>query len=259
MNCEHSRLYLSAYLDEELDVPGILVMQQHIDECHGCRAVLEQQASLRQALHDPALYAHPTPEFAERIRNQIRRAAQNDTESRFVSLMTPFRMGWYGWMRAAAVVGIALFIALPWAYRLRGSSERAIEEAVIAGHIRSLQAEHLVDIPSSNQHSVKPWFQGRLDFAPAVPDLGDAGWTLVGGRLDYIAGRTVAAVVYRRRLHDINVFIWPKSGAADETANPRYIQGYELLHWTRANMAYWVVSDLNRKELDEFADLLRRR
>ena len=101
---------------------------------------------------------------------------------------------------------------------MRGSSERAIEEAVIAGHIRSLQAEHLVDIPSSNQHSVKPWFQGRLDFAPAVPDLGDAGWTLVGGRLDYIAGRAVAAVVYRRRLHDINVFIWPKSGAADETA-----------------------------------------
>ena len=106
---------------------------------------------------------------------------------------------------------------------------------------------------------IKPWFQGRLDFAPAVPDLGDAGWTLVGGRLDYIAGRAVAAVVYRRRLHDINVFIWPDRGAVDERVNQRSIQGYEVLHWTRANMAYWVVSDLNRKELGDFADLLRRR
>src|SRR5262249_22819179 len=138
----------------------------------------------------------------------------------------------------------------------RSSHQQVILSAVLAGHIRSLQADHLVDVPSSDRHTVKPWFQGRLDFAPPVPDLSELGWTLIGGRLDYVDGRPVAALVYRRRMHNINVFLWPRSGAASDTIKGEDAQGYSVLHWDGADMAYWVVSDMNRLELYDFAQSL---
>jgi anti-sigma factor RsiW len=114
-----------------------------------------------------------------------------------------------------------------------------------------------VDVPSSDRHTVKPWFQGKLDFAPPVPDLSELGWVLIGGRLDYLDGRPVAAVIYQRRMHNINVFVWPHRGSADATIQQENAQGYQILHWNGADMTYWVVSDLNRDELMDFARALR--
>ena len=141
--------------------------------------------------------------------------------------------------------------------RLRSSHEQVIASAVLAGHIRSLQADHLMDVPSSDRHTVKPWFQGKLDFSPPVPDLSEMNWALKGGRLDYLDGRPVAVLIYQRRMHNINVFVWPNHDSADSTIKEEDAQGYQILHWNGAEMTYWVVSDLNRDELLDLARALR--
>ncbi len=139
--------------------------------------------------------------------------------------------------------------------RMRSSHDELIASAVLAGHIRSLQAEHLIDVPSSDRHTVKPWFQGKLDFSPPVPDLSELGWNLIGGRLDYVDGRPVAVLVYQRRMHNINVFVWPNHDpvSVSNTIQEDDAQGYQILHWNGAEMTYWVVSDLNNAELLELA------
>jgi anti-sigma factor RsiW len=117
-------------------------------------------------------------------------------------------------------------------------------------------ASHLMDVASTDQHTVKPWFNGKLDFSPPVTDLAASGYPLIGGRLDYLRGRAVAALVYQRRKHFINVFTWPDEGVADSEASPRTHQGYHVVHETHGGMAYWIVSDLNPEELSAFARML---
>ncbi len=257
MKCDDSRIYLPAYLDEELDVAGSLRVQQHLAECGDCRQEQDQQFALRSALRDPKLYAHPSADFAKRIEGAVRKAAKEEARSQRPSWLE-WRLGTFRWVPAAAALVVAAVIGGPLAMnRLRSSHDELIASAVLAGHIRSLQAEHLMDVPSSDRHTVKPWFQGKLDFSPPVPDLSELGWTLLGGRLDYVDGRPVAALIYQRRMHNINVFVWPNPGFADSTIEQEDAQGYQILHWNGAEMTYWVVSDLNNAELLNLARALR--
>jgi len=258
MNCDDSRIYLSAYLDEELDVGESLRVQKHLAECGDCRQAQDQQLALRSALRDPALYARPSADFSKRIETAVRRAAKDEARSQRPSWFEWLRPGAFRWVPAvAALIVVATIGALLVTNRLRSSHDQLIASAVLAGHIRSLQAEHLIDVPSSDRHTVKPWFQGKLDFSPPVPDLSELGWILVGGRLDYLAGQPVAVIVYKRKLHNINVFVWPNHGSADSTIKQEDAQGYQIFHWNGAEMTYWVVSDLNSAELLDLAKALR--
>jgi anti-sigma factor RsiW len=258
MKCDDSRIYLPAFLDEELGVAESLRVQKHLTECGDCRQVQDEHLALRSALRDPDLYARPSADFSKRIEAAVRRAAQEEARSKRPSWFEWFGSGFFRWVPAAvALVAVAAIGVLPVINRLRSSHDELIASAVLAGHIRSLQAGHLMDVPSSDRHTVKPWFQGKLDFSPPVPDLSELGWNLIGGRLDYVDGRPVAALIYQRRMHNINVFVWPNHGAADNSIKQEDAQGYQILHWNGAEMTYWVISDLNNAELLDLAHALR--
>jgi anti-sigma factor RsiW len=156
---------------------------------------------------------------------------------------------------AAALLAGVLTLGMLWP-RSGTSTEDRLTELVLASHIRSLQVDHATDVASSDQHKVKPWFRGKLDFSPQVPDLSSAGYVLSGGRLDYLADRPVAALVYHRRQHVINLFTWPVRDDEERTVRSLSRQGFHIRSWQRSGMAYWVISDLNPQELDEFVHLL---
>jgi anti-sigma factor RsiW len=155
----------------------------------------------------------------------------------------------------AILIGASLAAGVLWSRS--NAAENRLAEQVVAGHVRSLQVAHLTDVASSDRHTVKPWFRGKLDFSPQVPDLSAHGYVLSGGRLDYLADRPVAALVYHRRDHAINVFSWPAADDAERPVRSLHRQGFNVRHWQRSGMTYWVVSDLNAQELDEFVRLFQ--
>jgi anti-sigma factor RsiW len=142
--------------------------------------------------------------------------------------------------------------APPLAFLVLTPAEQNLTEQLAAAHVRALQPGHLEDVVSTDQHTVKPWFDGRIDFAPPVRDLAAAGFPLKGGRLDYIDGRPVAALVYQRDKHIIDLFVWP--GAADAVSNPATDDrtGYNIVHWIQDGMTFWAVSDVDRGQLRAF-------
>lgn len=164
-------------------------------------------------------------------------------------------LAWFG-TGAATAWGLALVLL---ASPLAPSSPDALAEAVTGNHVRSLMAAHLADVASTDQHTVKPWFAGKLDFSPPVVDLADEGFPLAGGRLDYLDGRTVAALVYRSGPHVINLFVWPAPEGKAQAPSFSTRQGYQLAHWAQGGMQAWAVSDLNAAELRNFAALVRAR
>jgi anti-sigma factor RsiW len=258
MTCEDIRMYRSAYLDDELDAAESLRLERHVNQCRGCREVQEAQLALRSALRDPDMYFRPHADFEKRIASVVRLQAKKEAQKEIAgserAWFDLFRMGSLRWVSASAVLLVIITAAtLPILNKLRSPDEQLLANAVLTGHIRSLQAGHLIDVPSSDLHTVKPWFQGKLDFSPPVPDLSELGWILIGGRLDYLDGRPVAALIYQRRMHNINVFVWPRRGPAADTIQAEAAQGYQILHWNGADMTYWVVSDLNKDELMDFA------
>lgn len=250
MDCESTSELLDGYLDGELDLVRSLEVERHLQDCPSCGQFLARRLSLRRELASAALY-HPAPvALQERVRAALHRMEVVPRLPRSIK-----------WRRLAAVGGIAavLLIAFGIAARRRAPSRAdMLAHDVIASHVRSLLADHLADVASNDRHTVKPWFNGSLDFSPWVGDLADEGFPLVGGRLDYLDGRSVAALVYRRRKHVINLFEWPASGG-DSTAALERQKGYQVLHWTAEGMNWWAISDLNAQELDDFGQLVRAR
>ena len=236
MNCEETRTWLSGHLDEELDIARSAEVEQHIAGCAECRKAHQEGLVLREGLREADLYYEPPPGLANKLRREVRKSAAAGVEWRPVS----FRWPW----AAAAALALAVLVM---AVRIRPAAEQRIAAEIVASHVRSLQANHLMDVASTDRHTVKPWFQGKLDFSPPVPDLPE----LTGGRLDYVGGRPVAALVYQRRQHRINVFVWPGEGKADPATKSS--NGYQLVHWRGAGMEWWAVSDMNGTELAEFA------
>ncbi|MDC8449664.1 MAG: anti-sigma factor [Nitrospira sp.] len=242
MNCQEVRILIDGYVDGELDPIRNREVEQHFRTCPACSTVFNSHQALRAALRTGSLYRTAPPALRNRVRSSFKPA--------------PIRkslMGLPQWRWVAVAASLALVIVLTWRVALflptEAADDRLIQE-VTASHVRSLMVSHLVDIPSSDRHVVKPWFTGKLDFAPSVADLTDQGFPLVGGRLDYVNGRAVAGLVYKRREHVINVFLWPSAAAVETT--PLAHQGYQLVCWTQSGMTYWAISDLNSRELQEF-------
>ncbi len=240
---------LPAYFDGELDTADGRVFEGHLAACPDCTRELASLRELRAALQDPSFRHRPPVDLGDRVR-----AALPQTRPA-VSAGRPWatRLIAAGALAAAVLFGASLTLAL----RSPSADDRVAQE-VAANHARSLLAEHLFDVASTDQHTVKPWFQGRTDFAPPVIDLRDRGFPLVGGRLDFVDGHVAAALVYRHRQHVINLFIWPAADGSESGVKVLSRRGYNLARWAGNGLNCWVVSDLNAAELAEFAGLIRQ-
>jgi anti-sigma factor RsiW len=250
VTCSELRTLLHPYLDGELDLVRQVEIEEHLRTCGACSRIHQSQLALRSALQAGEMYFRAPAHLPERIRRLERPAEGKSWRPRPRSVAD-----WIGAAAAAALVAAVALFAWP-ALRRPSATER-IAEDVVSAHIRSLMPGHLTDVASSENHTVKPWFAGKLDFSPPVVDLAVDGFALVGGRLDYAGGRPVAALVYRKGEHFINLFVWPSASTREprETTDAR--QGYNLFAWTRGQMSFWAISDLNPTELRQFAGRLR--
>ena len=249
MICQEAHRLIHPYLDGELDLVRSLEIEAHLNDCQTCAQAYNELRSLHSAVSDTALRFEPPAALRNRVRSAVRDESEVTNRSS--------RLSWR-WMIPAVSFAVLVIVALSLLALLRRpSTSDLVAQEVVSSHVRSLMEKHLTDVPSSDQHTVKPWFDGRLDFSPPVKDLALAGFSLVGGRLDYIGNRAVAALVYQHRQHYINVFVWPSTGASDASERALVRQGYNLINWTNAGMNHWAISDLNLAELQQFVQLLQ--
>ncbi|MGH9775041.1 MAG: anti-sigma factor family protein [Candidatus Acidiferrales bacterium] len=248
MDCQLERYLLEGYVDGELSFERTLEVEAHLASCRACFAEVQSWKGIRASLQSSDLYFRAPAALEEKIRN----LAPRESRPARASLWQHWIWTGSGAAFATAALLIAFFVARPGA----PSSEQLMAQQLVSTHIRSMMASHLTDVTSTDQHTVKPWFDGKLDFAPPVRDLADQGFPLVGGRLDYLDNRAVAALVYHRRLHVINLFVWPAADSAGAPLHIQTIQGYNVLSWKKAGFEFRAVSDLSPDELRQFAQLL---
>ena len=266
MVCDDNARLLHGYLDGELDLVRSLEIEEHLKICPDCAQELWNQQTLRKAFRSSNLYERAPAGLADRIRGSLAlETADASPETGApaskkapVITLTSRRATW-NWLAVAAA--ILLMFTVTWrivpGLSGHGNSDLLTQE-IVSSHIRSLQPDHLFDVQSTDQHTVKPWFNGKLDFSPPVRDLAEDGYPLVGGRLDYVDHRAVAALVYQRRQHFINVFIWPEGKGKEEALRMKSVQGYNMIPWEANGMYHCAVSDLNSGELQQFTELLRK-
>jgi len=253
MSCQELRELLDGYVDSELEVVTTLQFERHLKECASCQTLYQGYAEFTRGVQAHLPRFNAPPELEAKIRTQLglsRRGPAALTRTGFAE--------WRLWAVAASLIGMLVLTGTLLFFLKHRSGSDLLAEQVVSSHIRALMANHLSDVASSDQHTVKPWFSGKLDFAPVVTNLAPQGFPLIGGRLDYLDDRSVAALVYKRRQHTINLFLWPSSNS-DMSPQTLDIRGFNIVHWTQAHMTYWVISDLNAAELNEFARDLKTR
>ena len=248
MDCSETRSRLHPYLDRELELQSALAVEQHLASCTACRAIFARQTALQSAVRSHAEYHAAPAALQDRIRARLVGATSPRGRLRLPSLRE--------WLQLGAAAAAGAVISWTAAVQYAGvSAEGRVAEQVIDGYARSIVTAHLVDVPSSDRHTVKPWLSSKLDFSPTVVDLADAGFPLAGGRLDYLDGRPVAVLVYRYRQHVIDLFIWPEQDGrrAGET-KVLSSKGYNVLRWSEGGMALWAISDVDVAELRKLAE-----
>jgi len=242
--CVDQELLLGGLVDHELDAANVAMVEAHVARCEGCREELERLQAVRSLLRTDGV-RYGTPESLSRriasLAELTPPRAAND--NRLLRWLGPGVVG-------ALAASLAMVTVLP------PGADTVVDQEIVSSHVRSLQPGHLTDVQTTNQHIVKPWFNGRIDFSPPVPELVDQGFPLAGGRLDSIDGRTVAAIVYHRRLHTVNLFIWPAKDAAKRS----FVKdGFAVTEWSRKGLRYAAVSDIPYAELQEFHKLFEQR
>lgn len=250
--CPDKQLELQAFVDGELDAIGSAAFEAHVRTCAACDEELALVLAVRATLQDQTLKAEAPVALRTRIEALVPRERGTAGPA---GPAAPRRFSWgsfaAGGGMGALAAGLALFLALP------QLSSPELADELVASHVRSLQAAHLVDVATSNRHVVKPWFNGKVDFAPPVPDLARQGFPLVGGRLDVIGGQSVAALVYRRNLHSINLFVRPAPRLSLQSERTLRRDSYSLAHWVSNGLDYWAVSDVDPADLSVFARTFR--
>jgi anti-sigma factor RsiW len=249
MNCKDAQSLMNAYADKELELQKSLEMEEHLKSCPACTQVFDNNLALSAALKTNALYHKPSIALQNRIHAVLKKEE--------MTVQKPRALPW-AWLNAGAALAAA--VVLTWTIvplLSTRSADAMMTQEIVSSHVRSLLASHLTDVASSDQHTVKPWFSGKLDFSPPVDNFVQQGFPLIGGRLDYLENKTVAALVYQHRKHYINLFIWPAD--SDTATTPKVLsrQGYQIIHWTQSGMHFYAVSELNQDELKQFAGLVQ--
>jgi anti-sigma factor RsiW len=237
---------LDAYLDGELDLVRSLEVEHHLAGCSACAAEEAGLRTLQAAVRMAPLRHSPPQALEDRVLQSLRRAS--GPRPRGLTMLV------------ASCAAVLLAVLASWlvvANGWLGPGAEPVSREVVEAHVRSLLADHLTDVVSSDRHTVKPWFMGKLDYAPPVPDLTPGGYKLIGGRLDYVEDRPVSCLVYELRQHVINLFVWPSAAGAEVDMTHLEKKGYNLFHWEHGGMTWWAVSDLNATELRSFACLVR--
>ena len=245
MKCQEESS-LIAYLDGELDPLRARDVEAHLKDCPECSDSYTRYQKLRGALHQNGVYFKAPESLEDAIHRRIH---GNETVKPVAQRRPPPQWLWIA--AAACLIAVAAVSLSLIRFALRPSPTQLLAQQVVSSHIRSLMVSHLTDVTSTDQHTVKPWFSGKLDFAPAVKDFAADGFPLVGGRLDYIDNRPVAALLYKHRQHVINLFMWP-ADKAKRDPQTSLVKGYNVVFWIQADMNYWAVSDLNLTELKQF-------
>jgi anti-sigma factor RsiW len=258
MNCAECEILLHALVDGELDAGHTREVEAHVATCAGCAEKLEALRAMRAAMASADLKEKAPAHLRNRIEamlpprpveNSRHASAQTSAPRKFFQ---PSRRAFFGGFAAGTALSGALAATVALTV-FRGDQAQTVANEVVSAHIRSLQPGHLMDVETSDQHTVKPWFDGRLDFAPPVKDLAAEGFPLKGGRLDYLDGRPVAALVYQRDKHMIDLYIWPASGAQTGLPATAAENGYNVAHWSADGMTLWAVSDVEAAQLAAFA------
>jgi anti-sigma factor RsiW len=253
MNCQECHDFIDPYIDNELDVSAAILVKQHLRLCSRCQQLLESRKALGALLNNPQLQFAVSDSLRRKIQSALPAATSSARPRADGRPVNPWFIVPFALAAALAVVFGLLFLNQRGMLDRSGAS--ALVEEVISGHVRSLLATHLLDVPSTDQHTVKPWFNGKLKFSPPVQDFTTQGFRLIGGRLDFLNGREVAALVYQRNKHIINLFIAPAESSRAEAVHSFTKDGYNVLHWDRGGFEFWAVSDVNAGDLRAFADL----
>ena len=262
MNCEEAIKLMDGYLDGELDPITSQAIERHLRDCGKCEQAYKTHGSLIRAIGNATPYFKAPAGLRERIQYSLReeiaeqpvrngvRGSQVLFRRRQPELRTILWGRSWNWLALAAAVLLAAIIGWILFPRLQQpGADQFLATELIASHVRSLMANHLTDVASSDQHTVKPWLDTKLDFAPPVVDLSSEGFPLIGGRLDYLDNRPAAVLIYQRRKHFINLFVWPAESNATRPTMSISRQGYQLLHWVDSDFNYWAVSDVSANDL----------
>lgn len=246
MSCNRADTVLHGYFDNELDAVGAAEFERHLERCSECIDALESLESLRSSMNFAQLF--------EKMPALLREKVLADLSSPNLIRIVPARSPW----RWLAIAAAFLLFAYPGrqviSIHRSDNYETVLTAEVVDAHLRSLQPGHLTDVVSSDQHTVKPWFAGKLEFSPEVQDFADQGFALQGGRLDVVRGRAIAALVYGRRKHLVSIFIWPTT-EQDASSREGSRQGYQWIHWRKGGMEFCAVSDAAPSDLEQLQRL----
>lgn len=249
MQCQESEKLLDAYVDNEVDLAQSVALEDHLAGCPGCAQIVEGRRALKSAIRNADLRYDAPPELVKSVRKALR----------FPEEKTSFSERWL-WLKTAglgfaAATAVFVLVAAVLGFWFHVPEDKKIAIAATDDYIRSMLMEnHGMDVISTEKHTVKPWFNGKTSFSPEVTDFADKGFPLVGGRVDFFENQTVAAVIYKRNQHFINVFEYPDKESHE---GERHERGYNVIYWTKDGMQYWAVSDLNQQELRQFVQLLK--